>query len=278
MAAQSSRAVKGRQYTPLTWQTIRMRTHTETVQEQFDPQAQAYLSSAVHAAGPDLRSAHERAAQWLGADAQVLDVGSGAGHLSFALAPSAARVVALDPSPGMLATLRKAAAARGLAQIETCKAAATALPFAAASFDLVSTRYSAHHWLDLPQALQEMRRVVKPGGFILVIDLLGEEQPLVDTHLQSIELLRDNSHVRDRSRSEWQSLLHQAGFCAIEQCTWTTRLEFTSWVERMRTPEALVTAIRMLQAHAPAEVQRALNIEADGSFTATTGLFWGAVA
>jgi ubiquinone/menaquinone biosynthesis C-methylase UbiE len=255
-----------------------VRSHTEAVQEQFDPQAQAYLSSTVHAAGPDLRAARERVEQCLGGDAQVLDVGSGAGHLSFALAPAAARVVALDSSPGMLATVRKAAAARGLKQIETCEASATALPFAPASFDLVSTRYSAHHWLDVPQALKEMRRVVKPGGFILVIDLLGEAHPLVDTHLQSIELLRDTSHVRDRSITQWQSLLHQAGFCAIEQCTWATRLEFTSWVERMRTPAALVTAIRMLQAGAPAEVQRALNIEADGSFTAQTGLFWGAVA
>jgi hypothetical protein len=42
----------------------------------------------------------------------------------------------------------------------------------------------------------------------------------------------------------------------------------------MRTPEPLVAAIRMLQAAAPTEVQGALNIEADGSFTARTGLFW----
>jgi ubiquinone/menaquinone biosynthesis C-methylase UbiE len=255
-----------------------MRTHTETVQEQFDPQAQAYLHSAVHAAGPDLLAARAKAQQCLSADAQVLDVGTGAGHLSFALAPAAARVVALDPAPGMLATVRQAAAARGLTHIETCEAAATALPFAAASFDLVGTRYSAHHWLDLPLALKEMRRVVNPDGFMLVIDLLGEAHPLVDTHLQSIELLRDTSHVRDRSATEWQALLQQAGFCPLEQHTWSTHLEFGSWVERMRTPAALVAAIRLLQAGAPAEVQQALNIQHDGSFTARTGLFWARAA
>lgn len=251
-----------------------MRTHTQAVQDQFDPRAEAYLHSPVHAAGPDLAAARERVARELPPTAQILDVGTGAGHLSFALAPTAARVVALDPAPGMLTTVRQAAATRGLAQIETLAGSAAALPCAAASFDLVCTRYSAHHWFDLPGALAEMRRVLKPAGFILVIDLLGDEQPLVDTHLQSVELLRDSSHVRDRSSAEWRALLQQAGFDRLEFSTWPTRLEFTPWVERMRTPPALVTAIRLLQSTAPAEVQRGLQIEADGSFTAHTGLFW----
>ena len=252
-----------------------MRTHTEAVQDQFDPQAQAYLTSAVHAAGPDLRAARERVERALPLAARILDVGAGAGHLSFTLAPAAAQVVALDPSPGMLATVRRAAAERGLTQIETCEATAAALPFADASFDLVGTRYSAHHWLNVPAALAEMRRVVKPDGFILVIDFLGADEPLVDTHLQCIELLRDTSHVRDRSIAEWRSLLFAAGFDALEHSTWDTHIQFTPWVQRMRTPEPLVTAIRLLQSGAPAEVQRALRIEADGSFTWQTGLFWG---
>ncbi|HTY92344.1 MAG TPA: methyltransferase domain-containing protein [Steroidobacteraceae bacterium] len=251
-----------------------MRTHAEAVQEQFDPQARAYLTSAVHAAGPDLQSARERAARVLRAGARVLDVGCGAGHLSFALAPLAAGIVALDPSPGMLATVREAAAARGLPQIETCAGSSNALPFAAATFDLVATRYSAHHWGDLPGALQEMRRVVKPEGHVLIIDLLGDADALVDTHLQCIELLRDASHVRDRSIAEWHALLRRGGFGDIEHNLWNTRLQFAPWVARMRTPQALVTAIRLLQTGAPAEVQRALHIEADGSFTAQTGLFW----
>ena len=46
------------------------------------------------------------------------------------------------------------------------------------------------------------------------------------------------------------------------------------WVERMRTPAQLVAAIRTLQERAPAEVRSALELEADGSFTARTGLLW----
>lgn len=179
-----------------------MRTHGQSVQDQFDSRAQAYLSSQVHAQGPDLAHAAGLVKQALPATAQGLDVGCGAGHLSFALAPSLARVVALDPSPNMLAVVAQAAVDRGLPQIETRQASAESLPFGDASFGLVCTRYSAHHWTRLEASLQEMRRVLEPRGYLLVIDVLGYEDPLVDTHLQSMELLRDPSHVRNRSARE----------------------------------------------------------------------------
>jgi SAM-dependent methyltransferase len=155
----------------------------------------------------------------------------------------------------------------------TAQGRAEQLPWPEAHFDLVCTRYSAHHWQDLRSASAEMRRVLRPDGWLLVIDLLGDEKPLVDTWLQSIELMRDPSHVRDRSGSEWSSLLAAAGFEVLELVTFVTRLHFGPWVERMRTPPELVTAIHALQERAPAEVRAALQIEADGSFTARTGLF-----
>jgi ubiquinone/menaquinone biosynthesis C-methylase UbiE len=251
-------------------------THLHTVQSQFDPQAQAYLTSHVHAHGPDLAHAQALVAQALPAGTgQVLDLGCGAGHLSFALAPQVARVIAVDPSPQMLATVRQAAAARGLAQIDTCEAPAEALPLADASIDLVATRYSAHHWTRLDAALQEMHRVLKPGGHVLVIDVEGEADALVDTHLQAMELLRDRSHVRNRSAGDWQALLASAGFQLLEHRRWPLRLDFTSWVARMRTPAGQVEAIRALQRGAPREVVEALRIEPDGSFTVGTGVWWG---
>jgi ubiquinone/menaquinone biosynthesis C-methylase UbiE len=251
-----------------------MRSHDKAVRDQFDPQAQAYLTSAVHAAGPDLQHACQMVQAWAGSRAAMLDVGCGAGHLAFALASGFAQVVAADPSPAMLDTVKAAAVQRGLPQIEVRHAHAEALPFADGSFDLVCSRYSAHHWLDVPAALRQMRRVVRPGGQLLMIDILGDEIPLVDTHLQAIELLRDPSHVRDYSAQQWRVLLEQGGFGLQEEVGWPTRLEFGSWVARMRTPPEIVAAIRWLQKGAPKEVWDGLAMEPDGTFVPRTGLFW----
>ncbi len=251
-----------------------MRTHGQAVQDQFDSRAEAYLNSKVHAEGPDLAHAKELVSRAIPATGKAVDVGCGAGHLSFALAPSLAGMVALDPSPNMLATVQTAAAGRGLTQIDTRQASAESLPFADSEFCLACTRYSAHHWTHLEAALGEMRRVLRPSGYLLVIDLLGHEDPLVDVHLQSMELLRDPSHVRNRSAGEWRSLLAAAGFTDIRQEEWPLRLAFASWAERMRTSAERASIIRTLQNEAPREVRDALAFEPDGSFTVRTGLFW----
>jgi ubiquinone/menaquinone biosynthesis C-methylase UbiE len=251
-----------------------MRAHDDTVLEQFDPRAQAYLTSAVHSHGPDLERARELVTSVTPAARTLLDVGCGAGHLSFALAPRLEHVVATDPSPSMLATVGAAARDRGFFEIETLRAGAHSLPFGAGAFDVVASRYSAHHWLDVPAALREMRRVLAPGGRLLMIDLLGDDTPLVDTHLQALELLRDPGHVRDFTRGEWHTLLAEAGLEVLAQATWSTRIEFTPWIERMRTPPDSVAAIRRMQAGAPREVAESLAFEPDGSFTPRTALFF----
>ncbi|MDO9005620.1 MAG: methyltransferase domain-containing protein [Aquabacterium sp.] len=251
-----------------------MRTHLQTNLDQYSTQAQAYLDSPVHAQGPDLARAQALVAQAIPASGQALDVGCGAGHLSFALAPHLSHVVALDPSPPMLATVQQAARARGMHHIEAVPSSAERLPFPDASFELVCSRYSAHHWTGLAQALKEMRRVLKPGGHLLMIDVQGEEDALVDSHLQAIELLRDRSHVRNRTVSQWRALLADAGFANVVHESWPVHIDFSSWVTRMRTPASRVAMIREVQSDAPREVQEALAIEADGSFTFTTGLFW----
>jgi len=251
-----------------------MRTHEQAVHDQFDPRAHAYLNSPVHAAGPDLVHARDLVARWGDCSAAMLDVGCGAGHLSFALAPVFNRVVAVDPSPGMLATVAQAAAARGLAHVEVQRGGAESLPFADSTFDCVASRFSAHHWRFLEAGIREMARVLRPQGYLLMIDTVGHEDCLVDTHLQAIELLRDPSHVRNRSVSQWQSLIEGAGFLDIQHAQWPLRLEFASWVERMRPPPGNVAVIRELQQGAAREVQDALALETDGSFNIQVGSFW----
>ena len=90
--------------------------------------------------------------------------------------------------------------------------------------------------------------------------------PLLDTHLQAVELLRDTSHVRNRTLAEWTSALELAGFAVRGLRTWQLRMDFPVWIARMRTPEENARAIRALQTAASSEVRAHFAIEPDGSF------------
>jgi ubiquinone/menaquinone biosynthesis C-methylase UbiE len=238
--------------------------HHDQVAAAFGSTAAAYLTSQTHATGADLRTLAEAIAAT--PDATVLDMGCGAGHASFAVAPHAKAVVAYDIAPQMLATVEGAAQERGLANIRTQQGAAEVLPIADHSFDWVISRMSAHHWHDVPLALAEVRRVLKPGGKVLFIDIAGSDHPLLDTHIQAIELLRDGSHIRDYRADEWLALFATAGFSASIRERWRIDIEFSSWVARMRTPEPRVVAIRSMWANSPDEVRQYFDVQDDGSF------------
>nr|BFD40807.1 class I SAM-dependent methyltransferase [Pseudomonas sp. FFPRI_1] len=248
------------------------KAHSQVVQTQFGEQASAYLSSAVHAQGVEFALLQAEVAQR--GDARVLDLGCGAGHVSFHVAPLVREVVAYDLSPQMLDVVASAAAERNLGNISTRHGAAERLPFADGEFDFVFSRYSAHHWSDLGQALREVRRVLKPGGVAAFIDVLSPGSPLFDTYLQSVEVLRDTSHVRDYSAGEWLRQVSEAGLHARSTARQRLRLEYSSWVERMRTPQVMRAAIRELQQAMGNEVREYFEIEADGSFSTDVLVLW----
>jgi SAM-dependent methyltransferase len=238
------------------------KAHERVVEAQFGPRAKAYVESAVHSQGDDLEA--------IGALAQnaelALDLGAGGGHVAYALARHARRVIASDLSSEMLAAVARTAIEKGMSNIETRQAPAEHLPFDDGTFDLVASRFSAHHWRDFEAGLREARRTLKRGGRAAFVDVHAPGQALFDTHLQAIELLRDHSHVRNYSCSQWLDALARARF-GLDSCrTWRLRMDFPVWTARMQTPEENVKAIRALQIAASAETRAHFAIEPDGSF------------
>jgi SAM-dependent methyltransferase len=240
------------------------RSHDAVVDAQFGPQAAAYVQSAVHASGADLDALEERVRH--ARPGRALDLGCGGGHVAYRLAPHAAVVVACDLSAEMLAAVRATAAERGLANISTEQAAVERLPFSDAAFDFIATRFSAHHWRDLEAGLSQARRVTRRGAPAVFIDAISPGKPLLDTHIQAIELLRDPSHVRDYTVAEWIAAVERAGFTLEAVTRRQVRMDFGPWAERMRTPKLQVEAVRALQQQASEEVRAHFAIEPDGSF------------
>ena len=245
-----------------------IRSHDDVIQDQFGPRAEAYVHSVVHAAGEDLDALESLVSRCH--PQRALDLGSGGGHVAYRLAPHALSVTASDLSAEMTAAVATTACERKLPNIETCVAPAEHLPFADATFDFLACRFSAHHWRDFEAGLREARRVLTSGSPAVFIDVASPGTASLDTHLQAVELLRDPSHIRDYTAAEWQQALAGAGFSVQGTTMRRLRMDFPTWVERMRTPAAHRTAIRSLQQQATSDTIAHYEIEADGSFTLDT--------
>jgi demethylmenaquinone methyltransferase/2-methoxy-6-polyprenyl-1,4-benzoquinol methylase len=116
----------------------------------------------------------------VGPGMRVLDVAVGTGLV----ASQAARlvgptglVVGVDPSAGMIA------ASTGLAGVPLVQGRAEALPFAQGSFDVVSFGFALRHVDDVLRVFREFRRVLRPGGRLLMLEITQPESTLARTLL-----------------------------------------------------------------------------------------------
>jgi ArsR family transcriptional regulator len=99
-------------------------------------------------------------------DMAVADIGTGTGFVAAGIAPKVGRVLAVDNSPAMLEVARKNLAELGIANVELLEGDIVALPMKGASVDAAFANMVLHHAEDPGVMLQEMVRVVKPGGTV----------------------------------------------------------------------------------------------------------------
>jgi SAM-dependent methyltransferase len=196
---------------------------------------------------------------------RALDVGTGGGHAALALAPAVATVAAIDPTPEMLAVASRLAAERGIANVTFTRATADALPFPDTSFDIAISRFSVHHWPQPEPAFREIRRVVRPGGRLALVDMLAPEDGPLDTFLNAVELFRDPSHARSLRASEWLALLDAAGFAAHLERAWELEHDVDSWLAQTAPAGWRADAVRALLRDASPAARDHFGITPDAS-------------
>jgi SAM-dependent methyltransferase len=176
--------------------------HDTDIHDQFTRQAEPFLER--HANPRDGLLELMAACAAPAATDSLLDVACGPGIISCFFAPRVGFVTGFDAVPAMLDCAKKLQAEKHLHNIEWKLGQVSALLFKNETFDCVVTRFSFHHFLDPQCALLEMKRVTKPGGTILVADVVPRAE--AQDRFNHWEILRDPSHTRALTLSELKAL------------------------------------------------------------------------
>lgn len=230
----------------------------EAIRRQFDRAAAAYGTSPIFAQGHDLALMVETTAPT--AAMTVLDVGCAAGHTALAFAPHVREVIGIDLSAAMLAEAERLSAARGITNIRWEEESAASLPYPDNAFDIVTCRLVAHHFPSLAPSLKEMARVLKPGGQLLIVDIISPEAPALAHFINRFEVLRDPSHGRDWTLSEWDATGKAIGVPFDVIARWDMPQEFVTWTARQQTPPDAVAKLEQLMDNASIEARDAFAI------------------
>ncbi|HEX5431201.1 MAG TPA: methyltransferase domain-containing protein [Bryobacteraceae bacterium] len=224
---------------------------TRTSQEQFDKQAAHYNAQwdAWNAESLEWLLKHAECAP----SQRLLDVATGAGFTAVAFAALVAEAVGVDVSEGMLRQARERA--RGLSNVVFEQSPAESLPFPDSSFDRVVCRLAAHHFNSVPRFVSEAYRVLRPGGRLLIADSsIPDNAPEIDSWQNRLERLRDGSHVRNYSPSEWREFATGAGFTLerIEHIRELNPITLNAWLEKAGCVGEAAAQVRRMFAEAPA--------------------------
>ena len=180
-------------------------SHKALTIEQFTRQAVPFAELPAHSSAMDILIRLARSSP----GDEMLDVACGPGLVACRFAPLVKRVTGLDLTPAMIRQAEQAQVSHGYSNMAWQIGDVDSLPFGDASFDIVLTRYSFHHFQQPAKVMAEMMRVCRPGGTVLVADVAQPSQRVEG--YDEIERLRDPSHVHALSREEFAGILGDSG-------------------------------------------------------------------
>jgi ubiquinone/menaquinone biosynthesis C-methylase UbiE len=175
---------------------------------------------------------------------RILDLGCGTGAMALALARacSSATLVGVDGDPDVLERAHAKARAEGI-ELELHEAFADRLPIPDANVQCVVSTLVFHHLAPSVKhdALIETRRVLEPGGRLLICDVGRASDPVMRAAFFAVQLLDGFVNTREHVRGELPEIVSRAGFSAV------------TVFDRYRTGGGTLELIEALRPERPAE-------------------------
>jgi ubiquinone/menaquinone biosynthesis C-methylase UbiE len=214
------------------------------VQRQFRRQAEAYEAVPI-VTDPDFLGYIVSISGVLKHD-RVLDVASGPGFVGMAFAPHCSQVVGIDATDRFVARANAEAARRQLYNIEFVLGNVEVMAFPDARFDVAVCRFAFHHFARPQTVLAEMRRVIKPGGTLVIVDMVASEDPAKAGYHNEIERLCDPSHARALSASEFERIFRDHGLDVTYKQTVKSSYGLEEWIAHGAPPAESVARIHQM--------------------------------
>ncbi|HEY6536165.1 MAG TPA: methyltransferase domain-containing protein [Candidatus Nitrosocosmicus sp.] len=178
-------------------------SHNDSVISQFTKQAIPFTQLSQHSNLYGLKLMI-KLSQPTNTDT-VLDVACGSGIVSCEFARIVSSVIGIDLTPAMIDQAKLLQQEKKLDNIAWEIGDVSKLPFENDLFSLVVTRYSLHHMVEPQKIVEEMKRVCKLGGRVIIIDVTPEDDKVVEYN--NVEKLRDPSHVKALTISELENMI-----------------------------------------------------------------------
>jgi SAM-dependent methyltransferase len=186
-------------------------------------------------------------------EARWLEVACGPAMVGRELAPKVGSLHGVDLTPAMIEKAREEALREGLGNVEFSLGDATALELEDASFDGAITRFSLHHVPAPQRMVEEMARVVRPGGWVVVADYARDDDAAAGAWSEEIDRLRDPSHWASLTPARLRAIGEAAGLELESERLLPFELNFVDWRERSSGGPGAAELIDRLLAEAPRE-------------------------
>ena len=205
------------------------------IQKAFGEQAAKFNAAGYHVSKAEYSNYLVKRTKPQKTD-NLLEVAAGTCICGRAFAPHVAHVTCLDTTTAMLEVGKQESKKAGIENITFVKGMAEELPFLNDSFDIVISRLAFHHFVNPKEIFAEMKRVLKPGGKLVLMDMTVEKEEFHE-EVDRIERIRDFSHVRELSKEEMFQLYKENGMTVSVQEQIDVPVELESWMDLTHTSQ-----------------------------------------